>query len=299
MILILRVVNMKKKVVIEDPEFKKKYDILFADYRKSKLLQRNYPALVLLKKILIVLVLVMLHDWPFVELAALYGIFLSNLIILLVARPFKKNLTNAIMIFTDLTFIVILSLISYIESLNCQSDDLYVVPSNIVDEKIYYGWIIIGLFSIVLFLYFLIFLREQINNLIKFFVYLKESKLKYKEYLKNIFKKKLFAKSNLTTQSSKKPSISHCDTLETSVKDLEQIKQTVKQIKKVPETSFSRYIIEMKSRTYNTNTNSNITSISLNTEDSPVKGPSNINLEKIEESESPKQSKEKIIKKNL
>ena len=193
----MRVVNMKKKVVIEDPDFKKKYDILFADYQKSRFLQRNYPALVLLKKILIVLVLVMLHDWPFVELAALYAIFLSNLIILIVARPFKRKLTNAIMIFTDLTFIVILSLISYVESLNCQSDDLYVVPSYIVDEKIYYGWIIIGLFSIVLFLYFLIFVREQINNVIKFFVYLKESKLKYKEFIKNIFQKKLETRTYL------------------------------------------------------------------------------------------------------
>ena len=46
---IVKVVNMKKKVVLEDPVFKRKYDILFEEYQKARFIQRNYPAIVLIK----------------------------------------------------------------------------------------------------------------------------------------------------------------------------------------------------------------------------------------------------------
>lgn len=299
---IVRVVNSKKKVVLEDKEFKRKYDILFEEYQKFKFMQRNYPAIVLIKKYLMVFSIVILHDYPVVELTALFAIFVGNLIILVVARPFKRKLTNAIMIFTELVFIIILALVSFIFSLDYKTNDMVVVPVEIVNTKIMYGWIIIALFSFILALYLVVFIRQQIFTFIELLVYLKESKKKYKDLLKEIFRKKMLNKPILKTTVSQ-GSICTCEMVEDPYKDLPKDKIDPKfyNLEKMPETSFSKFITNMKSKATNNSNNDNNeneTQITMNSKERK-EDTKKIKTQKSEDLQSPSFSYEKKQRETL
>ena len=255
---ILRVVNRKKTVVLKDEEFKRKYDILFEEYQKDHFMQRNYPALVLIKKYLMVFTLVIFHDQPLAELIILCVIFTSSMILLLIGRPFKRKLTNAIMIFSETVNIAILGLILHIYYLDLENQQLAVVPKEFTDEKVLYGWVIIALISSVLALYLVVYFRMQILTFMEFLKYLKESKTKYKDFLKDVFRKKHFNKPILKTFISK-GSLPSCEMVD-PYKDIsdDNIDKKFYHTETLPETSFSKYIVTLKTK-FTSNNTSNTT----------------------------------------
>ena len=148
------------------------------------------------------------------------------------------------MIIAETIFIVIICLIFYIFSLD-YLNDLIIVSKEIIDEKVKYGWVIISLISFILLMYLIVFFREQMLTLMEFIKYLKETKYKYKD----VFRKKIVNKPMLKTLISQ-GSLPPSEIIEDPYKDisLDMVNSKFLHIEKLPETSFSKYFNNLKTK---------------------------------------------------
>lgn len=178
--------------------FKEKFDILYEDYKKENLWQCNYPVIALLKKFLMVFILVFFHDFPSVEIVSLALLHLLHVLLLFIIMPFERRLTNAIMIITEFVFAFVFVLVGYLLSLEDEGER--VVSEETVQRKIAMGWSIIIMVSTVLFMYLLVFLRQQFLLIKTLIIYLRDFKGKYEQFLREKSIKHRLQKIKLSEQ---------------------------------------------------------------------------------------------------
>lgn len=181
---------------LKDAPFREKFDILYEDYKKENLWQCNYPVIALLKKFLMVFILVFFHDFPAIEIASLAFLHFLYVLLIFLILPFKKKLTNGIMIITECAFGIVFVLLGYLISLN--DEEQRVVSEDTVQKKVALGWSIIIMISTVLFMYLLVFFRQQIFLINTLIIYFKDFKGKYEEFLREKSIKNRLRKIKLT-----------------------------------------------------------------------------------------------------
>lgn len=247
---LFKVINSKN---FDEENNKKKFSILFEDYKKETFLQKIYPTISVCKKFLIVLFLVMLHDFPKAATFCLTILFLMSFIILIIVKPFERRLTNAIMCVTELAFITIFLMIIYLIFLVESIQHLKIIEYDILQRQVLISWIIIFTLCGVFSLYFIVYMRQQGLALISLYRFLKDFKLKYEEYLRKMSVSKSPNKMNRLTLLStiiSKGSIAEFEEKEVqpapSIKD-DEVDEKYLDLEKMPETSFSLFYKKFKS----------------------------------------------------
>ena len=254
-IALFKIINSK---TFEEDQNKKKFSILYEDYNKETKMQKNYPSINILKKFLIVFVLVMLHDYPKIAILLLIIIFFSSFIVLIISKPFERKLTNAVMCVTEIAFVVIYFLIGYLIILADSVKNDIIVEFSILERQVNFSWAIVWILCGVFSLYFVIYMRQQILGLKSLFIFLKDFKVKYNEYLQNILskdkKKRLGIIGSFISDGSIKPSPeSEIEKDPTSSIDLDSIDEKYLDLENMPETSFSKFYKKFKSMRNTTN----------------------------------------------
>ena len=256
-ILILMFIALFK--VINSPKFdeetkKKKFSILYEDYKKDTFLQKNYPTISVFKKFLNVLILVTLHGCPKIEILMLMILFLSSFVLLVVTRPFERRLTNLVMAVTEMTFVAIFCLIGYLIYLEDRTYGQIIIDEYILERQVTIGWAVIWILCSVFSLYFIIYLRQQILVLRDLANFLKDFKIKYNEYLKNMLNKKnppnrLKLIGSFLSKATMKEEEPDIETDPVSQIDFDQIDEKCLDLENMTEKNFSKFYKKFKSRT--------------------------------------------------
>jgi len=252
----------------------KKFRILYGDYNKETWMQKNYPVLNVLKKFLMIFILVMLHDFPKLEILFLIMLFFMSMSILILTRPFKRKLTTAVMIVTELAFVAIFFLIGALELMNDRIKNDVKIEGTILPKEVMISWLIIIILCGVFSLYFIIYFRQQLLMLRDLYHYLQDFKVKYNEYMKELAKRGKFKRSDhlgllgtifrgrspTATEEEKQRKDEILDAVNIDPKlENEQIEEKYLDLEKMPESSFSAFYKKFKSaKTLNTFENDNL-----------------------------------------